>query len=57
MKQNELGEICKLHDRGKFEQKTEIKEIIWKTYSWKDNTKWILKEKSGRVWRDLFSSG
>jgi hypothetical protein len=42
---------------GNFEWKPEIKQIIWKTYNWKDNTKWILKEKSGRVWRDLFSSG
>jgi len=28
---------------GNFEWKPEIKKIIWNTYSWKDNTKWILK--------------
>lgn len=38
---------------GNFEWKPEIKR---NPYSWKNNTRWILKEKSGSMWRDLFVS-
>lgn len=57
MKEDELVRYVNCMAKGNFGWKPEIKDIIWKTYSWKDNTKWILKGKSGRVWRDLFSSG